>query len=197
MQWLRYLLIFPLALTFLNADPIVTRLGSVEPLPNDLAATEIDQTYLTRAYAISASAVEHGNHPFGALLVKNGVVLIEHENAVVTTPDVTEHAETGLIRAASRALPAETIRGSTLYTSTEPCIMCCGAIYWAGVERIVYGVSAKHLSESIRGEFNSFSSREVFDRMAPEVEVIGPIDERFGLKQHAAFWPDFLEQRGR
>jgi tRNA(Arg) A34 adenosine deaminase TadA len=193
-RWVPFLTVL-FAMT-LRSDPVSCSLGSVEPLPDDLTMTKEDQAYMVRAYEISASAVEHGNHPFGALLVKDGIVLIEHENAVVTTPDVTEHAETGLVRAASRALPAETLKGSTLYTSTEPCIMCCGALYWMGVERLVYGVSSKHLSLLLRGEYNGFTSREIFARWNPELEVVGPINERYGLEQHAAFWPDFLASGG-
>ncbi len=179
----------------MHAKPVVSSLGSVEPSADDPAASAIDHTHMKRAYEISASAMGKGNHPFGALLVKDGVVLIEHENAVETTPDITEHAETGLVRAATRTLPADTIKGSTLYTSTEPCLMCCGAIYWAGIERIVYGVSAGHLVESIRGgKYTGYTSREIFERIAPQVNITGPINERQGLEQHASFWPDFLEK---
>lgn len=183
-----------MTLPLLQAETMSEKVGNVIPTPDDTSASEIDHAHMNRAYEISASAAANGNHPFGALLVKNGVVLIEHENAVETTPDITEHAETGLVRAASRTLPPETIKGSTLYTSTEPCIMCCGAIYWVGIERIVYGVSAEHLVEVIGGEYQGFTSREVFGRMAPEVTITGPLDERRGLEQHASFWPDFLKK---
>ena len=183
-----------MTLPLLQADTMSEKVGNVISTPDDASASEIDHAHMSRAYEISASAVDQGNHPFGALLVKDGVVLIEHENAVETTPDITEHAETGLVRAASRTLPPETIKGSTLYTSTEPCIMCCGAIYWVGIERIVYGVSAEHLVEVIGGEFKGFTSREVFGRMAPHITITGPLDERRGLEQHAAFWPEFLKK---
>lgn len=183
-----------ITIPLLHAETMSEKVGNVIPTRDDSSASEIDHAHMNRAYEISESAVANGNHPFGALLVKDGVVLIEHENAVETTPDITEHAETGLVRAASRTLPPETIKGSTLYTSTEPCIMCCGAIYWVGIERIVYGVSAEHLVELIRGEYKGFTSREVFGRLAPEVTITGPLDERRGLEQHAAFWPDFLEK---
>ena len=52
---------------------------------------------MKRACELASSAIEHGNHPFGALLVRDGEILLEFENQVITSGDVTQHAETGLI----------------------------------------------------------------------------------------------------
>lgn len=133
-----------------------------------------------------------GNHPFGALLVRDGAILAESENEVVTTREVTRHAETNLVAKVSAELDRETLAASTLVTSTEPCVMCCGAIHWAGIGSIVFGVRAREMVASFDGTYQGISSREVFDRINPRVEIEGPVMEDEGLQIHRDFWPDFL-----
>ena len=89
---------------------------------------EQHERFIRQAIAIARRARENGNHPFGALLVDaQGNVIAEAENTVVTDRDCTGHAETNLMRLASRQFEPETLSACTLYTSTEPCPMCCGA----------------------------------------------------------------------
>ena len=96
--------------------------------------SETDLLHLRAAIEIARQSREHGNHPFGALLVdENGAVLLQAENTVITERDCTWHAETNLMRTASKQFEAERLAKCTLYTSTEPCAMCCGAIYWGHV----------------------------------------------------------------
>ena len=142
---------------------------------------------IKRCYALAKSAVEHGNHPFGALLWKDGEVLMEAENTVVTEKDATGHAELNLVRMASKRLDPEMLNGSTLYTSTEPCIMCQGSIYWAGIPRIVYGVSGSSLAALQNGSWY-VSSRDNYQRMHAAIEVVGPILEDEGMDIHKRFW---------
>ena len=101
-----------------------------------------DTALIRRALEIARRAVSHGNHPFGALLAdEHGNVVLESENTVETLSDPTGHAETNLVRAAGAKFSKAELTGMTLYTSTEPCAMCSGAIYWAGIGRVVYGLS--------------------------------------------------------
>ena len=95
-----------------------------------------DETSVEQA---AEQAVEHGNHPFGALLVKAGEVILTAENAVNTENDVTRHAELVLVSRASKAFTPEVLAQCTLYTSTEPCAMCLGAIPWSGVRSVICG----------------------------------------------------------
>ena len=91
-----------------------------------------DLRHLRRAVAVSFDAREHGNHPFGAVLVDaTGVVALEAENTVTTGHDVTNHAELNLVRLACASIAYADLTRHTLYTSCEPCAMCAGAIYWA------------------------------------------------------------------
>jgi len=152
-----------------------------------------DLETLRKAINLASKAREHGNHPFGAVLVDaQGILLLEAENSVVTGRDCTGHAETNLIRAASAAYPAAALAGCTLYTSTEPCAMCAGAIYWSGVGRVVYALSERGLLELVAhlpgGDFLNLPCREVFARGGRTVEVLGPLLEGEARKVHAGFW---------
>jgi len=142
---------------------------------------------IKRCYTLARDAVAHGNHPFGALLWKDGRVLMEAENTVVTEMDVTGHAELNLVRMASKRLDPEALTGSTLYTSTEPCIMCQGAIYWAAIPRIVYGVAGSSLAE-LQDASWYVASRDNYRRMHAPIEIIGPVREDEGMEIHRRFW---------
>ena len=168
---------------------------NLTPQTDDPSINEIDRRFIQRTYQIARNAIAKGNHPFGALIERNGEVILEIENAVVTTRDVTKHAETLLIGEATQKFDAKTLADCTLYTSTEPCIMCCGAIYWAGVKKIVFGASADKMMRIYSPEeCPGYTCHEIFSRMAPKVDVAGPVDEETGLKIHADFWPKFLER---
>ncbi len=164
-------------------------------LKNDPSATAEDRDRVARAYAIARSAVRNGNHPFGALLARGQEVLFEVENEVVTTGDVTRHAETGLIAVATARLGADALDDTTLFTSTEPCIMCVGAIHWAGVRRVVYGVTSSQMSSVIGRPYRGIPCREAFERVGASIEVTGPVGESEGLEIHREFWPKFLRDR--
>ena len=95
-------------------------------------------------------ARKNGSHLFGALLVDpTGNLVLEAENTVVTGPDCTGHAETNLMRMASWRFSPEFLHGCTLYTSTEPCAMCAGAIYWGNVQRVVFALSEEELRDIV------------------------------------------------
>ncbi|MFN8458550.1 MAG: nucleoside deaminase [Anaerolineae bacterium] len=91
----------------------------------------------------------HGNHPFGAILVdESNVVLLEVENTVNTAHDCTGHAETNWFGKPHNGC-ARNIEKCTLYTSTEPCAMCAGAIHWGQIGRVVFALSEEQLYAKI------------------------------------------------
>lgn len=141
---------------------------------------------------IAQRARDHGNHPFGALLADdNGNILIEAENTVVTDQDYTGHAETNLIRLASSKYDHDFLAKCTLYTSTEPCPMCAGAIYWGNVRRVVFGLSMQGLYDIIGPETEEslfLPSRDLFAHGKKAIEVIGPILEDEARYVHKDFW---------
>lgn len=145
------------------------------------------EALIRECYALARSAMQKGNHPFGALLAHNGAILLRAENTVHTEHDVTRHAELNLVSQAARLFPAEVLQVSTMYTSTEPCAMCCGAIYWAGIGEVVFGCSAEGLGRVAGADF-LIPSREVLARGQRAVRVFGPVLEEEGLAIHAAYW---------
>ena len=76
--------------------------------------------------------------PFGAVIMRDGVVLAEGWNEVTSSNDPTAHAEVTAIRRACLAVNDFSLQGATLYTSCEPCPMCLASAYWARISRIVY-----------------------------------------------------------
>jgi tRNA(Arg) A34 adenosine deaminase TadA len=122
--------------------------------PNDIS-------YLRTAIEVARQAREHGNHPFGAILVDENY-------------------------------SADILAKCTLYTSTEPCAMCAGAIYWGNVGRVVYALSEVALYEIVGPSPDQLvlSSREVFAHSQRQVEVEGPASELEveARAVHAGFW---------
>jgi tRNA(Arg) A34 adenosine deaminase TadA len=154
-----------------------------------VAMTDNHESYMREAIALSASAMDKGNEPFGAVLVnRDGVVLLRVENTVTTGHDRTNHAEMNLVKEAMQQYEPTDLYDCTLYTSTEPCAMCAGALYWSGVGRVVYGCSSRRLGE-IAGEGLEISCREIFERGARAVEVIGPVLEDEAAAVHLRYWP--------
>ncbi|WP_148614860.1 nucleoside deaminase [Nocardioides rubriscoriae] len=154
-------------------------------------ATDLD--HLRRAIEVSHAARAAGNHPFGAVLVgPDGAAVLEAENTVVTERDVTGHAETNLVREAGRAHPPEELGAYTLYTSCEPCAMCAGAIYWAGVGRVVFALSESGLRDLTgdRADVPTLAHpcRLVLGAGNRRVEVSGPHLEDDAAAAHRGFW---------
>jgi tRNA(Arg) A34 adenosine deaminase TadA len=139
------------------------------------------------AIDVALAARAHGNHPFGSVLAINGRIVLEAENTVVTESDPTGHAETNLVRLAAQKFSDDQLGAATLYTSTEPCPMCSGAIYWAGIRRVVYSMPAADL-ELFAGPSLLASCTDVFDGGAEPTEVIGPIHPELGRTVHEGFW---------
>jgi tRNA(Arg) A34 adenosine deaminase TadA len=116
--------------------------------PSALSRPERDAHFLRRSFEVARRAMSHGNHPFGAILVdQSGQVLLEAENGYMPAHDGTAHAERLLATQACTTIAPEILSSATLYSSAEPCAMCAGAIYWAGIGRLVYGLSEHRLRE--------------------------------------------------
>lgn len=106
-----------------------------------------DKIFMQRAIELSALAVEHGNEPFGAVLVKDGKIVYANEDQISTATDPTFHAESGLIRRFCAETHITDLSDYTLYSSCEPCFMCSGALVWVRLGRLVYAASNMDLCE--------------------------------------------------
>ena len=121
-----------------------------------------DETFMKKAIELSKLAVEHGNEPFGAVLVKNDQIVFTNENQIYTRHDPTFHGEAGLIRKFCAQTAITDLHEYTLYSSCEPCFMCSGAMVWVKLGRLVYGASNIDL-ENILGNEGCNCSKTVFD----------------------------------
>ena len=162
---------------------------SPPPRPSDLD----DAAFLRRSFEVAKRAQSHDNHPFGAILIgADGNILIETENGFMPERDMTGHAERLLATQACKTLSPALLASSTLYSSAEPCAMCAGAIYWAGIGRVVYGLSERRL-KTITGNHPEnptldLPCRSVFDAGQRKVEVIGPLLEDEAARLHDGAW---------
>jgi tRNA(Arg) A34 adenosine deaminase TadA len=155
--------------------------------------SRLDEEFLRRSFDVARRAMTHGNHPFGAILVdRENNILIETENGYLPAHDGTAHAERLLATRACRTLDAGILRKATLYSSAEPCAMCAGAIYWAGIGRVVYGLS-EHRLRAVTGNHPEnptldLPCREVFESGQRATEVVGPLLEDEAEALHAGVW---------
>jgi tRNA(Arg) A34 adenosine deaminase TadA len=159
-----------------------------------MTLSDDDAAHLRDAILLAATARAEGRHPFGALVVdrSGSVVAAAGNNSLPPEGDPTQHAELRVVASAARALGADGMVGSTLYTSAEPCAMCSGAVYWTGVDRVVYALSEHRLLE-LTGDHPenptfSLPCREVFARGQRTIEVEGPHLEDEASVVHEGFW---------
>lgn len=151
--------------------------------------------YLKRAVEISEKSRKNGNTPFAALLVdKKGNIIMEQENIEITENICTGHAETTLVKRASQKYSKDFLWDCTLYSTAEPCAMCSGAIYWANIGRVVYGMTERDLlrltgSHEQNPTFD-FPCRKVFAAGQKDITIIGPIEEIIeeAAKVHEGYW---------
>ncbi len=161
----------------------------------DLLGAEANQDFalLRRAFEVAKAARAAGCHPFGALLAgPDGAVLMEQQNAYLPERDMTGHAERVLATAAGKKYGAGFLRDCTLYSSAEPCAMCAGAIYWAGIGRVVYGMS-EHDLKAFTGNHEENPTldvpcRTIFAAGQRKVEVLGPLLVAESRALHEGAW---------
>ena len=158
-----------------------------------LTQAHADEHFLRHCFDVARRSMANGNHPFGAILVdRNRKVLCEAENGYMPAHDGTAHAERLLATQACRTLSAEVLAGATIYSSAEPCAMCAGAIYWAGIGRLVYGLSEARL-RGLTGNHPEnptldLPCRTVLASSQRATAVIGPLLEDEAAALHAGAW---------
>jgi tRNA(Arg) A34 adenosine deaminase TadA len=158
--------------------------------------TKFHETFLRRAFDVAQQSRENGDHPFGAILVgPDGDVLLTQANGyTVHGHDMTAHAERLIATRASQGFDSEFLAGCTIYSSAEPCAMCAGAIYWAGIGRLVYGQSERALKDVTGNHPENptldLPCRTVFAAGQRKVDVIGPLLEEEAAALQQGFWTE-------
>lgn len=139
---------------------------------------EDDARYMRMAIEASYTALREGNMPYGAVLVSaDGALVHVSRNNQVLSGDCTGHAETVLIREVCAAHGAEKLAGGTVYASGEPCAMCAGALFWAKVARVVFGVSNEMIMQVGGPPTLAINSAAVLGAGSHAIKVEGPLLE--------------------
>ena len=121
---------------------------------------ENDKLLLIRAVEIAGNGIKEGGGPFGAVVSKDGKIISQAFNKVVLTNDPTAHAEMLALRQAASVLKSHDLSDCTLYSSCEPCPMCLGAIYWAGIKKVVYACDRLDAEEA------GFSDKLIYEEIS-------------------------------
>jgi isopenicillin N synthase-like dioxygenase/tRNA(Arg) A34 adenosine deaminase TadA len=158
---------------------------------------DYDEACMKEAIREARVASKEGNMPFGAVLADDTGTIVERgrnqcpaakKRGGASLADVTRHAEMELIRKFTTKIPGEVRSNCTLYTSTEPCVMCAGAIYWSGVGRVVYGCSATQLEALLSGpggfDVPIAKLYGMASKGARKIQVKGPFMARESLQAH-------------
>ncbi len=119
-----------------------------------------DRKFLRLAIDTARKNIRKGGGPFGAVVVMDGNIISSAGNRVVTGHDPTAHAEVQAIRMAAAALGTHDLGNCVIYASCEPCPMCLGAIYWAGIRRVVYA------SDRHRAAAAGFDDEMIYSELA-------------------------------
>ena len=149
----------------------------------------LDAATMRAAIAASREAAAAGDRPYGAALAApDGAVLLIERNRQLSQRDVTAHAEMVLVRRAEAELGPDALRGATVYASGEPCAMCAGAMFWAGVARVVYAAPQPALAQLLGGPLLPQRCADLLVQAAPPMAVHGEFlaDEALAVIRAAA-----------
>jgi len=139
-----------------------------------------DEQFLRLAINLARQARQRGIEPFGAVLVAENTVVHQAIEGRVELSDPTCHAELRVISEYCRAQRRLSLKGYTLYASTEPCPMCAGAIHWARLTRVVFSVSQAML-QRFSGGSPKPGCASIINTRVPQTEVVGPLLSEEGL----------------
>jgi guanine deaminase len=141
---------------------------------------DYNKDFLRRAIQLAKIAREQGQEPFGAVLVKNNDIILESTNKIYELSDPTAHAELNLIREFCQKNNLMKLDGFTLYCSTEPCMMCSGAILYSKISKGVFSVSQDMLHK-ISGGSKKTNCRDILKSQS-RLKFIGPELIEEGIK---------------
>ncbi len=144
----------------------------------------VHDPFMRRAFDLAASALVKGNHPFGAVLVHGGEVVLTAENTVNTAEDQTRHAELNLVAEARRQYLRSYLAECTLYASTAPCPMCAYAIWEAGITRVIYGVTYEKFAETITHNAPYIKIEDIYRLLKTPATIKGGVLEEEGVKTY-------------
>lgn len=138
----RRLLLSVAGYTILTVSEIIpprvfAAMNDIKPIeqPSDVS----DKVFIDRAFEMRRQAIENGDQGYGALVVRDGVIVGQSPSLVIVNRDPTAHAEMQAIRDTAMRLSSRDLSGCILYSSSRACPMCEAAAYWSGIDRMIYG----------------------------------------------------------
>jgi tRNA(Arg) A34 adenosine deaminase TadA len=140
-----------------------------------------DEYFIRKVIKLSEESAKVGNDPFAALLVFNNQIVHSSLDVSVKTSDPIAHAELNVIREYCTTNKLFALKGFTLYSSTEPCIMCSGAIRWSGISKVVFSVSQIKLKEASAGNHKP-TCESLLNVGKVKIKVVGPLFEEEGFE---------------
>ena len=155
--------------------------------------TERDQYFMRKAIELAKQGMEaNAGGPFGAIVVKDDMIVGMGYNRVTSTNDPTAHAEVSAIRDACKNLNTHQLDDCVIYTSCEPCPMCLGAIYWARPRKVYFACTREDAAKI------GFDDQYIYDEMGKDladrkIEIEG-IDREEALKVFEA-WVEKEDRR--
>lgn len=123
----------------LAAAPLTLRAASAQKSSFRQPADQTPAGFMSVAGDMLKMAVDAGDQPFGAVVVKDGRIVGWGGSRVVSDTDPTAHAEMIAVRDAAKRLGTGNLSGCTMYSTSHPCPMCEAGAYWAGIDRFVHG----------------------------------------------------------
>ena len=157
---------------------------------------EPDKKWMQLALREAEAAWDEDEVPVGAVVVHAGEIVGRGRNMVERLQDPTAHAEMIALTAACETLGAKMLRGCTLYVTLEPCPMCAGAIVWANIRRVVFGMGMDAIYRLFDAEPDApalpMHAAGVFSKAPWPMEVIGPL---LKSEAEAVFHEDVLSYR--
>jgi tRNA(adenine34) deaminase len=118
------------------------------------AVSPTDEAWMQQVLDLCAEALDRGDCPVAAIVVRDGVLVGAGSNRVTTARDATMHAEVEAIRDACARLGTARLEGATLYSAMEPCPMCCWALKEAGIARLVLGARHAGMRRTDYGDYS-------------------------------------------
>lgn len=140
-----------------------------------------DVHFIKQTYEIALESAKNGFDPFGAILVNGSEVVATSIDRCIQYSDPTSHAELILISEYCRAHKVISLEEHTLYCNVEPCVMCSGAIHWAKLSKVVFGVKQSTLQSVSNGKLKP-SCRDLINIGNKKIDIVGPVLQEKGLE---------------
>lgn len=145
-----------------------------------------DEYFMRLAIDLAYQSRQMGEDPFGAVLAYNGMLMHQSRDRSIRLSDPTAHDEVSVIREYCQLNKKFSLEGFTLYSSTEPCVMCSGAIHWARISKVVFSVSQEMLWQFSGGRSKP-KCNNILNMGRRKVEVVGPFLPDEGLAVYKGY----------